>query len=111
MKKIKLWLTIVIRMLMAKHYDVPFRRRMWYNYRAMLPKESLSDKSFIEIFDKDGRYISCPSIGGEIVYNNRGQRFLYRIIGFDNESRNRDWLYDSDYIHPVVEFIGKAKEG
>ena len=105
---IKLWLNRHSRMRQAKKYGVPFCKRMWYNYRAMLPKDILSEKSFIEIFDESGRYIDCPGIGGEVVYNNRGERYRYRVVGFKNESRYRDWLYDTDYIHPVVEFMGKS---
>lgn len=94
----------------AKREGVPFRERMWYNYRAMLYKEILHEKSFIEIFDKDGKYIDCPGIGGEVIYNDHGRRYRYRVIGFKNDSPNRDWLYGSDYIHPVVEYVGKVKE-
>lgn len=111
MKKIVLWLNGLKRKREAKREGVPFRKRMWYNYRAMLPKDALSDKSFIEIFDERGRYIDCPGIGGEVIYNYKGQRYRYRVIDFRNDSRNRDWLYDTDYIHPVVEYIGKVKEG
>ena len=93
----------------AKGYGVPFKTRMWYNYRAMLPKSELPKKSFIEIFDEDGRYISCPNKGGEVIYNDRGIRYRYQVVGFDNDSRNRDWLYDGDWINPIVEYIGKEK--
>ena len=94
----------------AKREGVPFRECMWYNYRAMLPKDILAEKSFIEIFDADGRYINCPGIGGEVVYNAHGRRYRYRVVGFKNDSPNRDWLYDNDYINPVVEYVGKVKE-
>lgn len=110
LKDIKLWLNRINRKRTAAKYGVPFRKKMWYNYRARFLKDELSQKSFIEIFDKDGRYIECPPVGGEVVYNNKGQRFLYRIIDFDNDSRNKDWLYDSDYINPVVEFIEKIED-
>lgn len=94
----------------AKNEGIPYQKRMWYNYRAMLPKDKLAERSFIEIFDGDGRYINCPGIGGTIIYNNKGKRYLYEIIGFDNESRCRDWLYDYDWINPIVRYVGKLKE-
>lgn len=95
----------------AKCEGVPYEKRMWYNYRAMLPKDCLAEKSFIEIFDEDGRYINCPGIGGTVIYNNKGRRYLYEVVGFDNDSPNRDWLYDSDYINPIVRYVEKQKEG
>jgi len=94
----------------AKREGVPYKKRMWYNYRAMLSKDELAEKSFIEIFDENGRYINCPGIGGTIIYNNKGKRYLYEIIGFDNASRCSDWLYDSDYINPIVRYVKKLKE-
>ena len=109
-RKFKLWLIRTNRKRQARKHGVPFRDRMWYNYQAMLPEDIWTDKSFIEIFDNDGKYIVCPSVGGEVVYNDKGQRYMYRIIGFKNESRNRDWLYDSDYIHPVVEYLRKIED-
>lgn len=110
LEKFKLWLNRISRKRKAKKYGVPFRERKWYNYRAMLPKDTLAKKSFIEIFDENGHYIDCPPVGGEVIYNDKGQRYLYRIVGFKNESRNRDWLYDSDYICPVVEFLRKVED-
>lgn len=89
----------------AVMHKVPFRKRVWYNYRAMLPSDELSGKSFVEIFDERGRYVDCPGIGGTLVYNVDGTRYLYRVVDFKNESRNRDWLYDTDYINPVIEFV------
>jgi hypothetical protein len=94
----------------AKREGVPYEKRMWYNYRAMLPKDILAEKSFIEIFDADGRYINCPGIGGTVTYNDKGRRFLYEVIGFDNDSRNRDWLYEGDWINPIVRYVEKLKE-
>lgn len=94
----------------AKREGVPYRKRMWYNYRAMLPKKSLAENSFIEIFDKDDHYINCPGVGGTVIYNNKGRRYIYEVIGFDNDSPNKDWLYDSDYINPIVRYVGKCKE-
>ena len=94
----------------AKREGVPYEKCMWYNYRAMLPKDELAEKSFIEIFDADGCYINCPDIGGTVIYNDKGRRFLYEVIGFDNDSPNRDWLYSNDWINPIVRYVGKLKE-
>jgi hypothetical protein len=95
----------IIRMIMAAICKVPFRKRVWYNYRAMLPSDHLAGKNFVEIFDENGHYIDCPGVGGTLVYNVNGVRYLYLVIDFKNESRNRDWLYDTDYINPVIEFV------
>ena len=95
----------IFRRLRAKKLGVPFRKREWYNYRAMLSKDNLNDTLFIEIFNDKGRYVECPKIGGTVVYNIKGTKYIYRVIGFKNESRNRDWLYNSDYIHPIIEFV------
>ncbi len=106
-KKIAMWFNTCSRKKQAKEYGVPFRKKMWYNLRAMLQSDKLSNHSFIEIFDEKGHYIDCPGIGNEVIYNHHGNKFRYKIIGFKNESRNRDWLYDTDYIMPVCEFIAK----
>ena len=29
------------------------------------------------------------------------------IVGFDNDSKDKDWLYDTDYINPIIEFKKK----
>lgn len=84
---------------------VPFRTRVWYNYQAFIPKEEYKDKRYVEIFDEQDRYIVCPPVGGTVVYNCKGVRCLYLVVGFKNESPDRDWLYESDYINPVIEFI------
>lgn len=94
----------VFRRVRAAICKVPFRKRVWYNFQAMVPSDHLAGKSYIEIFDEHDRYIDCPDVGGLLVYNINGARYLYRVIGFKNESRNRDWLYDTDYINPVIEF-------
>ena len=94
----------------AKREGVPYQGRVWYNYRAMLSKADLAEDSFIEIFDADGRYIKCPDVGGTVIYNDKGRRFLYEVIGFDNDSPNSDWLYDDDWINPIVRYVGKLKE-
>ena len=94
----------------AKREGVPYEKRMWYNYRAMLSKGEVAEKSFIEIFDADDRYINCPGIGGTVIYNAKGRRFLYEVIGFDNDSPNGDWLYSNDWINPIVRYVGKLME-
>jgi len=76
----------------------------------MLPKDILAEKSYIEIFDADGRYIDCPGIGGTVIYNDKGRRYLYEVLGFDLDSPHKDWPYCTDYINPVIQYIGKVKE-
>ena len=93
----------------AKREGVPYKKRMWYNYQATLSKEELAKESFIEIFNEDDCYIICPDIGGTIIYNNKGKRYLYEIIGFDNASRCSDWLYEGDWINPIVRYVMKYK--
>lgn len=110
MRKIISYFRSLLKRREAKREGVPFKERMWYNYRAMLPKDKLAERSFIEIFDKNNRYINCPGIGGTVIYNNKGRRYLYEIVGFKNESRNSDWLYDGDWINPIVRYVGKVKE-
>lgn len=95
----------------AKREGVPYQERMWYNYRAMLSKADLAENSFIEIFDADGIYINCPGIGGTVIYNNKGRRYLYEVIEFDNNSRDSDWLYEGDWINPIVRYVKKLQEG
>lgn len=94
----------------AQHEGVPYQKREWYNYCAMIPKKERAEKSFIEIFDENDHYINCPGIGGTVIYNNKGKRYLYEIIGFDNASRYSDWLYDGDWINPIVRYVRKLKE-
>ena len=95
----------------AKREGVPYQERIWYNSRAMLSKADLAEYSFIEIFDADGSYINCPGIGGTVIYNDKGRRYLYEVIGFDNNSRDSDWLYEGDWINPIVRYVEKLKEG
>lgn len=95
---------------LAKKYGVAYTMRVWYNYEAFISKKNRLKESFIEILDNNGKYVSCPAIGGTVVYNDKGSRYLYEIIDFDNESRHKDWLYDSDYIHPIIRFIYKIDE-
>ena len=99
----------ILKRLQAKKFGVPFRKREWYNYRAMVGEERANEKGAIEIFDENGRYIDCPGIGGFVIYKKNGGEYKYKIVDFKNESRNRDWLYDTDYICPVIEFVCKMK--
>ena len=102
-------ISMIMRRLQAELLGAPFRLRVWYNYRAMLPDDKLEGKKFVEIFDQKGAYIECPEVGGTVVYRYKGKRYLYRVVGFENESRNRDWLYSTDYIHPIIEFVKLLK--
>lgn len=56
----------------AYRYNVPFRNKVWYNYIAMFQRSEWGGKDYIEIFDKDGRYIDCPNIGGLVKYRYKG---------------------------------------
>ena len=95
----------LIRYIRAKINKVPFREKEWYNFRAFIQKDEEDKYPHIEIFDENNKYIPCPKVGGTVVYNNKGKRFLYKVVGFKNSSRDSDWIYDSDYINPVIEFI------
>ena len=95
----------IIRKLMASYYKVPFRQKVWYNYRAMLGRDH-EYKTFVECFDKDGNYI-YPIRGLDVIYYVKGKRYVYTIVGFDNDSKDKDWLYDTDYINPIIEFKKK----
>jgi len=99
----------LIRKHQAKKFGVPFQKKEWYNYAAMVGVEKGSEVGCIEIFDENRQYIDCPSIGGFVVYNFKGQRFKYKVVGFDNASRDSDWLYSTDYINPIIEFVSKIK--
>ena len=96
----------LIRKLMAKYYQVPFRQKVWYNYRVMLGRDH-KDKTFVECFDKEGGYIYPIEIGMEVIYYVKGKRYAYTIVDFDNDSKDKDWLYDTDYINPIIEFKRK----
>lgn len=95
----------IIRKLLAWHYKVPFRQKVWYNYRAMLGRD-YKNKIFVECFDKEGNYI-YPIRGLDVIYYAKGKRYVYTIVGFDNDSKDKDWLYDTDYINPIIEFKKK----
>ena len=99
----------ILKRLQAKKFGVPFREREWYNYRAMVGEERANKMGAIQIFDENKRYIDCPGIGGFVIYKKNGAEYKYKIVGFKNESMNRDWLFDTDYIHPVIEFVCKMK--
>lgn len=96
----------IIRKLLAKHYQVPFEKEVWYNYRAMLGTD-ISGKTFIECFDENNKYILPPKIGEEVIYNIKGERYVYIIFGFNNDSPNRDWLYDYDWVNTIIQFKKK----
>lgn len=101
----KLW-----RMIQARRHKVPFRSREWYNFRAHIRKEECPRYDFIEIFDDDGKYIPCPQIGEHVIYNVHGTKYIYKVVGFKNNSMYSDWLYDSDYINPIIEFVKPLKQ-
>ena len=96
----------------AKLAHAPYKKREWYNYRAMLSNKDgkLNEKTFIECFDANGKYIQCPNVGGHVILNIKGNRFLYEIIDFKNDNPNSDWLYASDYINPIIRFVKPLKQ-
>lgn len=61
----------LFRWIRAKMLGVPFRKRVWYNYSAMLKKaeRKTPNVTHIVIFDENGKYIDCPPIGGEVTYS------------------------------------------
>lgn len=95
----------LLRFIKAKIYGVPFRKKMWYNFMAMLSEETRKSHSYIIIFDENNDYIDCPEISGMVKVHHSGKIYQYKVVGFKNESRNRDWLYGTDYINPIVEFV------
>ena len=95
----------LIRKILARRLGVPFQVTVWYNYRAMLPKKELEGKTFVECFDEEGKYIFPPEKGENVIYNIQGQRYLYKIVGFDNMNPWSDWLYSTDYINPIIQFV------
>lgn len=101
----------IIRRIIASINGVPFREKMWYNYMAMIPKNERDSigKKYIVIFDKDGEYIKCPKIGELVTVYYWGKLYLYKVIDFQNESRYRDWLYEGDWINPIIEFVKPYK--
>lgn len=100
----------IIRKLLAKHkYKVPFQLKTWYNYQLALRSydESTSNRDYVIVIDKDNRYIKCPQVGGLLTYRIHGEDYQYIVVGFDNESPRRDWLYPTDYINPIIQFVKK----
>lgn len=106
MRKIISYFRSLLKRREAKRECVPYKKRMWYNYRAMLSKDSLAEESFIEIFDESGRYISCPGIGGTVIYNNKGRRYLYEIVGFYTMTYDewQGYLKEMGYDGPEMPF-------
>lgn len=105
----------IIRIVRAMLNNVPFRKKVWYNFRAYIRDNEIEKYPHIEIFDKTkdkySNYIPCPDIGGTVIYNESGRRYLYKVIGFKNESSLRDWLYQSDNLNPIIEFMRPLKDG
>ena len=99
----------IIKKFLAKHiYHVPFRKKEWYNFQAMMLEEDYPKMSYIEIFDEQGKYIPCPSVGNEVTYHIHGVPYLYKIVGFQNDRKDKDWLYpDTDWINPIIQFKKK----
>lgn len=97
----------IFRIIKAKIHKVPFRKEEWYNYSAMKTKQERKSRAFnhIVIFDENGDYISCPKIGGIVTYCHNGKLYKYKIVGFKNDSPNRDWLFYGDWINPIIEFV------
>lgn len=104
MKIIKRKIMKILRRIRAKRYGVPFRKREWYNRLAHIREE---DANGIIIFGNDDRYIDPPKVGGLVTYRYKKQLYQYRVVGYQNESRYRDWLYNTDYINPIIEFVRK----
>ena len=70
----------IIRKLLAWHYKVPFRQKVWYNCQAMLGRDH-EYKTFVECFDKDGNYI-YPIKGLDVIYYVKGKRYVYTGLVF-----------------------------
>lgn len=94
----------ILRKIRAKKYGVPFRERVWYNSLAHTRAE---DANGIVIFDNNDKYIDPPRIGGLVTYRYKQQLYQYKVVAYKNDSRYRDWLYDTDYINPIIEFVRK----
>ena len=95
----------ILRKILARYYKIPFQKKEWYNYQVMIGRDH-EDKTFVECFDKEGNYI-YPIKGLEVIYHVKGKRYVYKIVGFDNDSRDKDWLYATDHINPIIEFKRK----
>ena len=79
----------ILRQIKAKWYGVPFCVRVWYNFLAHTREK---DANGIIIF---------------VTYRYKQQLYQYRVVAYQDENPNRDWLYGSDYIHPIIEFVRK----
>ena len=99
----------IIRRIKAAIEKVPFEHKEWYNFMAHIPKEEYTKYSHIVCFDENGKYIRCPQIGSEVVWQSGERKYIYKIVGFRNQSAYSDWLYDSDYINPVIQFVRAIK--
>lgn len=99
----------IIRFLLARYYyKGPWQIREWYNAAASISYKSWKDHNLIICYDDNGKYIDCPSIGGEVIYSIKGIKYIYEIIGFKNDNPNSDWLFSTDYINPIIQFVRKA---
>ena len=94
----------ILRKIRAKIYGVPFRTREWYNCLAHTREE---DANGIIIFDDKDDYIEPPRIGDLVTYRYKKQLYQYRVVAYQDENPDRDWFYDTDYIHPIIEFVRK----
>lgn len=100
----------LIRFILARFvYKVPFQKRVWYNHAAMIKSKEWDEFNLIMCFDDNGSYINCPKIGGEVIYRIQGVDYIYKVVGFDNDNQSSDWLYSSDYINPIIQFVRKKK--
>ena len=94
----------ILRQIKAKWYGVPFCVRVWYNFLAHTREK---DANGIIIFDDEKCYIEPPIVGGLVTYRYKQQLYQYRVVAYQDENPNRDWLYYTDYIHPIIEFVRK----
>ena len=93
--------------LFAKINHVPYKTKVWYNFQAYISESRYKEYNFVLIFDKDHRYIPCPTIGSYITYCVHGDYYKYKVVGFDNNNRDSDWLNPSDYINPIIQYVNK----
>ena len=82
------------------------KKKEWYNYRAMLGTD-VSGDTFIECLDDNNKYILPPKKGEEVIYNVKGKRYVYIVVGFEDDSPNRDWLFGYDWVNPIIQFKKK----
>lgn len=101
----------LIRKIKARKAGVPFViKNEWYNYMAM---NKYGIGVMVNIFDDKRSYI-VPKLGKEveILFRNRDgeKRCKYKITKLIEESRNRDWLYDYDWVNVNLEFTSFVSE-